>query len=157
MRIKTAASWAAALALGGTMLLNPIGPASAEPGSHHGWLERLQTKLQLNDDQMKAIQEIYARDAETQRNLFRSMHQAQTELRQLALNNADPKAIQQKEAEVAGLLAQGLQLRVQHLQQIAPMLSQEQRDRLAQLHAMPWRRGPHGRPGPGSPSGPGPS
>src|SRR5262245_65696454 len=99
MRIKTAASWAAALALGGTVLLNPIGPASAEPGSHHGWLERLQTKLQLNDDQMKAIQEIYARDAETQRNLFRSMHQAQTELRHTALNHPYPRATQHQETE----------------------------------------------------------
>jgi len=147
MVIKTAASWMAVVALGATVLASPAGTASAGPGSPHGWLERLQTKLELNDDQMKAIQEIYARDAETQRQLFRSLHQAQTDLRRLALNNADPTLIQQKETEVAGLLAQGLQLRVRHLQEIAPLLTQEQRDRLAQFHAMP--RHPHGQPAPG--------
>ena len=140
MRIKTATSWALAAVLGGTLLLTSAGQASAQ-----GWLERLQTKLELTDDQMKGIQEIYGRDAENQRQLFRVMHQKQVELRRLALNNADATVIQQKTAEVEGLLAQGLQLRVRRLQEIAPLLTPEQRDRFAQLSPGPWmRRAPHG-------------
>jgi Spy/CpxP family protein refolding chaperone len=153
MTIKTAATWALAAALGGTVLLNPVSPASAGPGSGHKWLERLQTKLELNDDQTRAIEAIYARDAETRRQLVRSMRQAQTDLRRLALNSTDPTAIQQKEAEVAGLLAQGVQLRVQHLQEIAPLLTPEQRDRFAELPMAPGMpRPPQGHPARGTSS-----
>jgi Spy/CpxP family protein refolding chaperone len=139
MTMKTAASWALAVALGSTLLLTSAGPASAK-----GWLDRLQTKLELTDDQKTAIKEIYSRDTENQRQLFRALRQAQSDLRRLALSNADPTAVQQKTAEVEGLLAQGLQLRVRRLQEIAPLLTAEQRDRLAQLPAgPPMRRAPH--------------
>jgi Spy/CpxP family protein refolding chaperone len=146
MMIKTAASWALAVVLGSTLLLTSAGQASAK-----GWLDRLQTKLELTDDQMKAFRELHDRDAGKQRQFFRALHQAQVDLRRLALNNADPAVIQQKTAEVEGLLAQGVQLRVQRLQEIAPLLTQEQRDRLAQLPPGPgmWRA-PHGNPGPRS-------
>ena len=143
MMIKTAASWALAVVLGSTVLLTSAGPASAR-----GWLERLQTKLELTDDQMKAIQEIYDRDAETQRQLFRTLRQAQVDLVRLALNNADAAVVQQKGAEVTGLLGQSLQLRMRRLQEIAPLLTPEQRDRFTQLPQAPWmQRSPHGHPG----------
>jgi hypothetical protein len=143
MTMRSVASWALVAALGSAVLLASAGPASAR-----GWLERLQTKLELNDDQMKAIQAIHDRDADTQRQLFRAMHQAQADLRRMALNTADPTAIQQKEAEVAGLMAQSLQIRTRHLQEIAPLLTQEQRDRLAAMQMGPGKGRPgHGRPG----------
>jgi Spy/CpxP family protein refolding chaperone len=145
MLTKTAASWALAVVLGGSVLLTSAGQASAQ-----GWLERLQTKLELTDDQTKAIQEIYGRDAENQRQLVQALRQAQSDLGRLALNNADATVIQQKAAEVEGLIAQGLQLRVRRLQEIAPLLTPEQRDRLAQLPSAPWmRRAPHGHSAPG--------
>ena len=146
MTMKSVASWALVAVLGSAVLLT-----SADPASARGWLDRLQTKLELNDDQMKAIQAIHDRDKDTQRQLFQAMHQAQADLRRMALNNADATAIQQKEAEVAGLMAQSLQLRTRHLQEIAPLLTQEQRDRLAQMHAGPGKGRPgHGRPAPRS-------
>ena len=81
------------------------------------------------------------------------MRQAQTDLRRLALNSTDPTAIQQKEAEVAGLLAQGVQLRVRHLQEIAPLLTPEQRDGFAELPMTPgMRKPPRGHPAPGTSS-----
>lgn len=144
MRIRTAASWALAVVLGSTLLVTAAGQASAQ-----GWLDRLQTKLELSDDQTKAIQEIYGRDAASQRQIFQALRQAQSDLGRLALNNGDATAIQQKAAEVEGLLAQGLQLRVRHLQEIAPLLTPEQRDRFAQLSSgSPWMRRPHGHPAP---------
>ncbi len=149
MRIKTKATWALAVVLGGALLLSSAGQAAAQ-----GRLQRLQAKLELSDDQMKAIQEIYARDAENQRQLFQALRQAQADLGRLALNSADAATIQQKAAEIEGLLAQGLQLRVRHLQEIAPLLTPEQRERFAQLRAgRPWmRRPPHERPTPGTSS-----
>lgn len=143
MRIKSAASLALAAVLGGALLAGSAGPAAAQ-----GWLERLQTKLELSDDQAKAIKDIYARDAESQRQIIQALRQAQGDLGRLALNSADPTAIQQKAAEVEGLLAQSLQLRVRRLQEIAPLLTPEQRERLAQFSAgPPWmRRGQHAHP-----------
>jgi Spy/CpxP family protein refolding chaperone len=152
MRIRTQATWALAIVLGGALLLMSAGPAAAQDQPHgQKWLQRLQGKLQLSDDQMTAIGQIYARDSENRRQLFQAMRQAQTDLGQLALNGADEVTIQQKTAELEGLLAQGLQLRVRRLQEIAPLLTPEQRERFAQLHpGAPWmRRVPHDRPAPG--------
>jgi Spy/CpxP family protein refolding chaperone len=137
MMIKTATRFALAVALGSAAMLAAAGPASA-----HGWLDRVQTKLQLTDDQMQAIRQIHDRDAETQRQLFRSLHQAQADLRRLALENTDPAAIEQKAAEIAGLQAQALQLRVRRLQEIAPLLTPEQRERFAQMPQGPAMRRP---------------
>ena len=143
MRIKTAASWAVAVALGSALLMGSAGQVSA-----HGWLDRLQTKLELSDDQMKAIKEIYERDKESQRQIAMTLRQAQGDLGHLALNNGDPALIQQKATEVEGLLAQGLQLRVRRLQEIAPLLTPEQRARFAQFSAgPPWMHRGH-RPNP---------
>jgi Spy/CpxP family protein refolding chaperone len=138
MMITTRTRWALAVALGSAMLL-----AAAAPASAHGRLDRLQSQLELTDDQVKAIQEIHARDAEPRRQLFRTLHQAQADLRRLALSNADPTAIQQKEAEIAALQAQSLQLHVRRLQEIAPLLTPEQRDRLAQMSQGPGKTRPH--------------
>jgi Spy/CpxP family protein refolding chaperone len=145
MRTTRRATWALAVVLGGALLLTSAGQSIA-----HGRLERLQAKLQLNDDQMKAIQEIYARDAESRRQLFQALRQAQSDLGRLALNGADEVTLGQKTAEIEGLVAQGLQLRVRHLQEIAPLLTPEQRERFAQLRSGgPWmRRAPHGQPAP---------
>ena len=75
------------------------------------------------------------------------MRQAQTELRQLVLNGGDANAIAAKKAQVAQLMGQGLDMRIQTLQQIGPILTQEQRDKLAQLGpgAM-WRGHRHHKP-----------
>ena len=149
MRIEARAPWALAVLLGGALLVSAAGQASA-----HGWLERLQATLELNDDQVKAIQEIYTRDADSRRQLVRALRQARSDLRRLALEGADEAAIQHKAGEVEGLLAQGIQLRVRHLQEIGPLLTPEQRERFAQLAPRgPWmRRLPHHRPAPGTAS-----
>jgi len=106
---------------------------------------RLQQNLGLTDDQVTQIRAIYAQQRDAHRNLWQSLRQAQTDLRRLALGGGDPNAIAAKKTEVAQLLAQGLDLRVQTLQQVAPVLTAEQRDKLAQMGpAAMWRgqRGP---------------
>jgi Spy/CpxP family protein refolding chaperone len=99
-------------------------------------LHRLQRNLGLTDDQVNQIRGIFQGQRDAGKQLGQSMRQAQTELRQLALNGGDANAIAAKKAQIAQLMAQGLDLRVQTLQQIGPVLTQEQRDKFAQMGPM---------------------
>jgi Spy/CpxP family protein refolding chaperone len=116
------------------------------PTKGGGMLSRMQQKLGLTDDQVTQIRGVFQQQRDAHRQLGKTMRQAQTDLRQLALNAGDANAIAAKKAEIAQLSAQSLDLRVQTLQQIGPILTAEQRDKLAQMGPM-WR-GPHhqGRP-----------
>src|SRR3989442_13899546 len=80
----------------------------------------------LHDDQMTAIREIHQRETPTAKQHFPAVRQAQTKLRQAVLNGADDATIQAKTADVQQLLAQGVDLRVRRLQEIAPLLTAEQ-------------------------------
>jgi periplasmic protein CpxP/Spy len=138
--------WLAAALIVSTMLVTaPL--THAQPAAPRGdrMFSRLQRTLGLTDDQVTQIRAIYGQHRDAQRNLWQSLRQAQTDLRQLALGGGDANAIAAKKTEVAQLLAQGLDQRVQTLQQIAPVLTPEQRDKLAQMGpAAMWRghRGP---------------
>ncbi len=149
--LRTRSPWLLALILGSTL----IGCAAAraadttnpgEPPSRHA--SRLQQALGLTDDQMNAIRQVHAQQAESRKQLWRSLRQAQSELRQLALNGGDPAAIQAKQAEVAQLLGHSVEMRVQSLQAISPILTPDQRAKLAQMGPRgSWHRGGHHRQG----------
>jgi Spy/CpxP family protein refolding chaperone len=122
-------------------LTHAQGPQS--PGTKGGgMLSRLQEKLGLSDDQMTQIRGVFQQQRDAQRQLGKTMRQAQTDLRQLALNAGDPNAIAAKKAEISQLSAQALDLRVQTLQQIGPILTAEQRDKFAQMGPGAMWRGP---------------
>ena len=104
---------------------------------------RLQKNLGLTDDQVNQVRPIFQQRRDAQRQLGQSMRQTQADLRQLALNGGDPNAIAAKKAQIAQLMGQGLDLRVQTLQQIGPILTQEQRDKLAQMGPAAMWRGHH--------------
>ena len=113
----------------------------------HRMLSGLQKNLGLTDDQVNQVRTVFQQQRDARRQLWQSMRQAQTDLRQLALNSGDAGAIAAKKAQVAQLMGQGLELRIQTLQQIAPILTQEQRDKLAQLGpAAMWRGHRHHKP-----------
>jgi Spy/CpxP family protein refolding chaperone len=112
--------------------------AAASQASARDRMERLKEHLNLSDDQVTAIREVFTDDSPTQRQISQSLRQAQADLRQLALNGAEESVLQQKTSEIEGLMAHGLQLRVQRLQKIATILTPEQRAKFAQL--------PQGRP-----------
>jgi len=102
-----------------------VGYALAEPGharSDHR-SQRFQQWLGLTDDQMAQVRAIRQRDAEGLKQVGRALRQAQTELRQLALDGADPATLQAKEAQVQQLFGQMVQLRVKGLQEIGPCAS----------------------------------
>jgi len=135
MRTITLRSAATLLAV--TALVGSTAALAAEPqqahARHHAWEERLQQRLGLTDQQVQAIREIRARDAEARKQYWLQMRQAQAELRRLVLIEADQASITAKQEEVQQLVAAGVERRVKMLQAITPVLTPEQREALAQL------------------------
>ena len=124
----------AALIASGVLTATTVTYAQQPPAPQgHRMFSGLQRNLGLTDDQVNSL-------------AFES-EKVQTELRQLVLNGGDANAIAAKKAQVAQLIGQGLDMRIQTLQQIGPILTQEQRDKLAQLGpgAM-WRGHRHHKP-----------
>ena len=115
-------------------------PADGRPGHH----QRFQEKLGLTDDQMAKIREIWHRQRDTARPVFQALRLANQQLRELALNGAADGVIQAKLAEIEGFQSQALQLRVKVLREISPLLTDEQRQKFAQMSPMGWRH--HRRP-----------
>lgn len=151
--LRTRSRWLAALILGSTLATTAVAGAAdtanfAGPPSGHGG--RLQQALGLSDDQMTNIRQLFAQRAADRKQLWQSLHQAQSELRQLALTGGDPAAIQAKQAEVAQLLNQSVAMRVESLQAIAPILTPDQRAKLAQVGFGFGHRGHHWRQQDGS-------
>ena len=115
----------------------------------HRMFSGLQRNLGLTDDQVNQVRTVFQQQKDARRQHGQSMRQTQTELRQLVLNGGDANAIAAKKAQVAQLMSQGLDLRIQTLQQIGPILTQEQRDKLVQLGpAAMWRGHRHQKPPP---------
>ena len=141
--------WIVAALVASSVLTAATVTHAQQPPAPHGarMFSGLQKNLGLTDDQVNQIRTIFQQQRDARRQLWQSMRQAQTDLRQLGLNGGDAGAIAAKKAQVAQLMGQGLDLLIQTLQQIAPILTQEQRDKLAQLGpgAM-WRGHRHHKP-----------
>jgi len=129
-------TWLTALALS-TVLIGAGVAAAADTATSGtppaGHTNRFQQALGLTDDQMAAIRQVHAQQAPKQKQLRESLRQGQADLRQLALNGGDPAAIQAKQAEVGQLLNAALAMRVESLQAMAPILTPDQRAKLAQM------------------------
>ena len=137
---RTRFFWLVAVLIVSSVLMAAVAHAQS-PSMGDRMYSRLQQNLGLSDDQVNAIRQIHEQQRDARRQLWQSLRQAQTDLRQLALSGGDAAAIAAKKTDVGQLLAQGLDLRVQALQQIGPLLTAEQRDKLAQLGpAAMWRR-----------------
>jgi len=144
--LRTRSLWlVAALIASSVFTATTVIYAQQAPSRGDRMFSRMQRNLELTDDQVNQIRAIYQQHRDAQRTLGRSVRQAQTDLRRLALSGGDPNAVATKKTEVAQLLAQGMDLRVQTLQQIGPILTPDQREKLAQMGpAAMWRghRGP---------------
>jgi Spy/CpxP family protein refolding chaperone len=137
-----------ALAITTTMLAAP--PAQADRGGltspGRPVSARLQERLGLTPEQTQAIEAIRERNRETAERIGQALRQARRELRQLALRGADDETIQAKAAQVGELQGEALRLRVKTLQEMAPLFTEEQRQKMEQLGS----GGPRGRHGPRS-------
>ena len=132
----TRTSWTRAVALAVTAIL--VASTAAVAGGPHGRMKHrsfegaLQKHLGLSDQQAQAIREVHVRQAEARKQHAQALRQAQTDLRQLVLSDGDGGAIEAKKAEVARLLAESVEMRVDTLRQIGPILTPEQREKYAQ-------------------------
>jgi Spy/CpxP family protein refolding chaperone len=135
-----------ALALTTTILAAPPAQADRRDPSSLGWSgsARLQERLGLTPEQTQAIEAIHERNRETKQRVGQALRQARLELRQLALRGADDATIQSKAAQVEQLQGNALMLRVKTLQEMAPLLTEEQRQKMEQL-GPGGHRGRHGR------------
>ena len=147
---RTRSFWLVAALIASSVLTATVAQAQASTRGDRMY-SRMQQNLGLTDDQVTAIRQIHQGQREARRQLWQSLHQAQTDVRQLALSGGDAAALAAKKAQVQQLLAQGLDLRVQALQQIGPLLTAEQRDKLAKLGPAAMWRGRHGHHAPKAP------
>jgi Spy/CpxP family protein refolding chaperone len=140
----------AGLALMSALLAPGIGLADqpGQEGKRHGFHQRFQQELGLTDDQMSAIRQIRERQQATTRQAWQAVAKARGEVQALALSGADDATIQAKITELEGLYGQTLQLRVNTLREMAPLLSEEQRQKLGQMQLAPrpWGRHPGSAP-----------
>jgi Spy/CpxP family protein refolding chaperone len=126
----------------------PADPPRQQQGPHDRFVGRMKDRLGLTDDQAKAIREVYQRQAQGGRERWQKLRAAQKELRQLAIKGGDEAAVRAKSAEVQKLMSEGLEARVKALQEIAPILTPEQREKFAAMELGPRGRrgrGHHGR------------
>lgn len=140
--LRTRSLWLVAVLLVSSVLTAATVTHAQQPPPSRGdrMFDRLQKNLGLSEAQVPQIRAVFQQQRDAHRQLGQTMRQKQTELRQLALNSGDATTIAAKKAEVAQLMAQGLDLRVQSLQQIGPILTQEQRDKLTRMGpAAMWR------------------
>ncbi len=132
---------ASATALGATKVVAQAGGATGtgtdtqgQPQKRYGrWQARLQQELGLSDDQANQMRQVFQRNMQAARPHYQAIRAARAELRRLVLTEADQTTIQAKEAELQQLLAQTVQMRVQTLKEITPILTPEQREKFAQL------------------------
>jgi Spy/CpxP family protein refolding chaperone len=121
-----------------------LADAPGASGPRHGAGQRFQQELGLTDSQAQALREIRERQRGATRQVWGALVRAQAELRQLALGGAADAAVQAKIAEIEQLHRQSLELRVAALREMAPILSEEQRQKLGQMSLRPWHRRHHG-------------
>ncbi len=132
---------AVGLALGllgpAAVLADQANPATDGKPRYH---QKFQEKLGLTDDQMTRIREVWQRQHESARPVFQALRVANKQLRELALTGANDDAIRAKFAEIEGLQGQALQLRVATLREIAPLLTDEQKQKFSQMSPMGGHR-----------------
>lgn len=143
----TRTSWlrAVTLVLAATLVAATLAYAAEPAGgdARHGrWESRLQQQLGLTDQQAQAIREIYGRQSQTWKTHRQTLRQAQSDLRRLVLNEADDATIQKQQEEVQRLLGETVQMRVNTLKEVTPILTPEQREKYAGL-AEQGRRSRH--------------
>jgi hypothetical protein len=114
-------------------------------------VEKLQSKLGLNDDQTSAIKSARAADQDARRQLQSQLDQAMSDLRKSALNGDDAGTLQGKRDAAQQIFGQLLDLRVKELGKIGAVLSPDQRKAYAEM-TYDRAHGGHGKRGKSRPS-----
>jgi Spy/CpxP family protein refolding chaperone len=133
------------IALAATLVATTAAQAAQSPsgeGRHRSWEQRLQQRLGLSEEQVQAIRQVRERGADARKQHWQALQRAQAELRRAVLGNVDDATLQARQAEVARLMAESLQMRIDTLKAITPVLTPQQREEFAKL--MEEGRGPRG-------------
>jgi len=140
---KLQAKWPLAGVLSGLVILvSGIPPSDAHLTSRVAPVERpaLREQLGLTDDQVKAIRDIHSRHWQTLRDTARALREARRSLREMAVSSADEASFTAKAAEVKELSGQVMEARVRTLQEVARLLTPEQREKLRELRPLRLHR-----------------
>ena len=133
------AKWPAAGILTGLVILaSGSAPSEAAVGRRVAPIERraLQEQLGLSEDQVKAIREIHTRHRESTRDMTHALREARRALRDMALAEVDDATFTAKTGEARELAGRVLEARVRMLQEVARVLTPEQRTKLRELRPM---------------------
>jgi Spy/CpxP family protein refolding chaperone len=140
---KVHTKWPLAGVLSGLVIMvSGAMPADAHMARRVAPIERsaLREQLGLTDDQVTAIKEARARNWESMRETVRALREARRAFRELVLADADEAAFAAKAAEVRELSGQVLEARARTLQEVARILTPEQREKLRELRPMRLHR-----------------
>ncbi|HEX2500377.1 MAG TPA: Spy/CpxP family protein refolding chaperone [Methylomirabilota bacterium] len=144
--MKRHAKWPLAGVLTGLVILTAgATPSDAHLGRRGAHIERraLQEHLGLTEDQVKAIREIHARHWQSMHETMRTLRENRRALREMALNETDEATLTAKAAEVRELTGQVIEARIRTLQEVARVLTPEQREKFRELRSLrPGRRAP---------------
>ena len=140
---KLHTKWPLAGVLSGLVILvSGAMPAEAHLARRVAPIERsaLREQLGLTDDQVKSIKEIRARHWQSMRETVRALRDARRALREMALADADDTTFAAKAGEVRELSGQVLEARARTLQEVARILTPEQREKLRELRPLSLHR-----------------
>jgi Spy/CpxP family protein refolding chaperone len=140
---KVHAKWPLASVLSGLVILvSGAAPSEAHLARRVTPIERpaLREELGLTDDQIKVIREIRARHWQSMRQTVRTLREARRALREMVLADADEATFSAKAAEVRELTGQVLEARTRTLQEVARVLTPEQREKLRELRPFRFHR-----------------
>jgi Spy/CpxP family protein refolding chaperone len=135
--------WPLAGVLSGLVILaSGATPIEAHPGRRVAPFERkaLQDQLGLTEAQVQAIREIRSRHRASMQDTLRALGEARRALREMALGDQDEATVAAKTAEVQELAGQVVEARVRTLQEVARVLTPEQRTKLRELRPLRLHR-----------------
>lgn len=139
------AKWPVAGVLTGLVILaSGVTPSEAQYARRVAPMERseLREQLGLTEDQIKQIRAIRSRHWQSMRETVRTLREARRALREMVLSDANPDeaAFLAKAAEVKELSGQMLEARARTLQEVARLLTPEQREKLRALRPLRLHR-----------------
>jgi Spy/CpxP family protein refolding chaperone len=140
---KLHTKWPVAGVLGGLVILaSGAMPSEAHLARRVAPIERsaLREQLGLTDEQVKSIREVRSRHWQSMRETVLALREARRALREMALTDTDDATFTAKATEVRELSGQVLEARVRTLQEVARLLTPEQREKLRELRPMRLHR-----------------
>lgn len=140
---KPQTKWPVAGVLSGLVILvSGTMPSEAHVARRVAPIERsaIREQLGLTEDQVKSMKEIRARHWQSMRETVRALREARRALRDMAWADADDATFTAKATEVRELSGQVLEARARTMQEIARVLTPEQREKLRELRPMRLHR-----------------